>query len=96
MIIDVTGAELIPGKGGQDCPGGNKYYLDCCNECDYYLCCYEKHSTIRCIACDDPDCPRTGHSKKYPKKVIKIAEKLVEILKLDFDDILIRYRKKHK
>ena len=88
MIIDVTGEIIIPGRRRKDCPGGNSLEYDCCNECDYTLCCVVRHSTIRCIACDDPDCPRTGHSKKYPKKVIKISEKLVKKLKLDFDDIL--------
>ena len=45
MIIDVTGTVLIPGNGGEDCPGnGNHHNTEgivecCCEECDYRLCC---------------------------------------------------------
>lgn len=40
-IIDVTGAELKPGKP-DECEGNGKHPLFelCCDECDYFLKCY--------------------------------------------------------
>lgn len=50
MIIDVTGIELIPSNGGVDCPGNGEHkdekgnYIECCcDECDYFLFCYEEY-----------------------------------------------------
>lgn len=62
MIVDVTGVELTPGNGGADCLGnGTHFYGDgtpvecCCDECDYFLCCYV---SCHCEECDEMDCPR--------------------------------------
>ena len=41
MIVDVTGIALIPGNGGQDCPGnGSGDWECCCDECDFFLDCF--------------------------------------------------------
>ena len=48
MIIDITGIKLTPGNKGEDCMGNGKHYDNsndliecCCDECDYFLCCFE-------------------------------------------------------
>ena len=68
-IIDITGTVLTPGKGGRKCHGNGKHFNKngiliecCCNECDYLLCCSEKHSTDKCRKCTDNKCP---HAKKH-------------------------------
>ena len=70
MIIDVTGVELIPGNRGIDCPGNGKHTDEngeiiecCCDECDYMLCCLERHTEELCAVCKDRYCPRV---KKQP------------------------------
>ena len=47
MIIDVTGIILTPGNNGKDCEGNGEHRGSfgnliecCCEECDYYLCCF--------------------------------------------------------
>ncbi len=62
MIMDVTGVELTPGKGGADCLGNGQYYREdgtriecCCDECDYLMCCC---GLCDCAGCDDENCPR--------------------------------------
>jgi len=44
MIIDVTGTILIPGYGGEDCPGNGEHYDEngeliehCWEECSLYV-----------------------------------------------------------
>lgn len=46
MITDITGTQLIPGNGGEDCPGNGEHYDEngnliecCCDECDYLQYC---------------------------------------------------------
>ena len=63
MIMDVTGVELTPGKGGVDCLGNGRHVgADgapipcCCDECDYLMCCC---GMCDCAECDDEECPRT-------------------------------------
>lgn len=65
MIIDITGIELIPGNFGRDCPGNGKHYdkfgdllEQCCNECDYLLCCIDEVYEKECMSCNEIDCPR--------------------------------------
>lgn len=48
MILDVTGIELTPGNNGKDCLGNGEHIDElgeiiecCCEECDYYLECFE-------------------------------------------------------
>ena len=67
MIIDITGAILIPGNFGKDCPGNgeNDEYECCCNECDYMLCCLEEHKPTECLSCTDPYCP---HSQREAER----------------------------
>lgn len=66
MIIDVTGTVLIPGNGGEDCPGNGKHYNTegivecCCEECDYQLCCLGDAVEEECQICNDKACPRAG------------------------------------
>lgn len=50
MIIDVTGVILTPSKDGEKCLGNGKHYDDnnnliecCCDECSYFLYCYDFH-----------------------------------------------------
>lgn len=50
MMIDVSGIELVPGNNGLDCPGNGEHkdkngnYIDCCcDECEYFLYCYEDY-----------------------------------------------------
>ena len=47
MIIDITGVILTPGNQGKNCLGNGEYINEkgetiewCCDECDYYLCCF--------------------------------------------------------
>ena len=49
MNVDATGVELIPSKDGKDCPGNGEHYDEngeliecCCDECDYFLYCFEE------------------------------------------------------
>lgn len=61
MIVDKTGILLVPGKGGMDCPGNGAQGNECCcDECDYMMCCMERHDEIECAACGDSRCPRAG------------------------------------
>lgn len=39
-VIDVTGAELIPGDPTVCFGNGEQGYECCCDECDYYLLCF--------------------------------------------------------
>ena len=67
MIIDITGTILIPGNQGKDCPGNGEHpEVDCCcDECDYMLCCLDRHKSSECKSCTDRDCPRSdGHPKR--------------------------------
>ena len=66
MIIDVTGVVLTPGNHGVDCLGNGAHFdADgaavecCCDECDYWMCCYEY---CRCDGCADAYCPRAERS----------------------------------
>ena len=45
-IIDVTGAELKPGKP-DECEGNGKHpqFELCCDECDYFLKCFPEYKT---------------------------------------------------
>ena len=62
MIIDITGTVLIPGNCGKDCPGFNKNGVaECCDECDYMMCCLPAHDKTECLTCKDRNCPRSGH-----------------------------------
>lgn len=62
MIIDVTGAVLVPGNFGVDCLGnGEGREIECCcEECDYMLCCIDEKWYARCGTCGNRDCPRYG------------------------------------
>ena len=47
MILDITGIELTPESGGKNCLGNGSHFIKgdepfecCCNECDYYICCF--------------------------------------------------------
>lgn len=68
MIVDITGTSLIPGNGGQDCPGNGEYpgVECCCDECDYLLCCIDGDFPVCCKDCTDPDCPRRGNAQQMP------------------------------
>lgn len=64
MIIDITGIELTPGNEGIDCLGDGNHFDSngdriecCCNECDYLICCTNKHSIVQCKRCTDKNCP---------------------------------------
>ena len=39
-VIDVTGVELTPGDRDVCLGNGLQGYECCCDECDYFLCCY--------------------------------------------------------
>ena len=60
MIIDVTGIELTPGNYGSDCLGnGNNEGVECCcDEGDYFLCCFSGEFSVICASCQDLECPR--------------------------------------
>ena len=62
MIIGCSGVMLIPGNGGEDCPGNGEDTLFecCCDECDYYLCCFDD-DVANCDQCNDKACPRASH-----------------------------------
>ena len=59
MIIDVTGTVPTPGNGGRECLGNGRFvgYECCCDECDYFLCCYKNEDSILCKTCRDTNCP---------------------------------------
>ncbi len=70
MILDFTKVELIPGNNGKDCKGNGTKTNDfgqliecCCEECDYYLCCYENISEEACEHCNDIKCPRANKTE---------------------------------
>ena len=60
MIKDITGTVLVPGDLGQDCPGNGKdpEIECCCEECDYFLCCFDGTYPICCQKCTESNCPR--------------------------------------
>lgn len=67
MIFDVTGVELIPGNHGKHCPGNGLNYDEfdlpiecCCDECDYFLCCYGPMTDQECLHCTDTHCPHAS------------------------------------
>ena len=72
MIIDITGTILIPGNQGKDCPGNGEHPgVDCCcDECDYMLCCLDRHKSSEYKSCTDRDCPRTGAHPKRQKHFV--------------------------
>ncbi len=43
-VIDVTGIILTPSRQGRKCLGNGEHkgYECCCDECDYYLYCFEQ------------------------------------------------------
>ena len=41
-IIDVTGIELTPGNPTACLGNGERGFECCCDECDYFLCCFPK------------------------------------------------------
>ena len=50
-MIYVTGIELTPGNGGENCKGNGKHKDEngkiiecCCDECDYLLCCISSYA----------------------------------------------------
>ncbi len=59
MILDVTGAILRPGNEGRDClANGEHAEVECaCDECDYLMCCWERHDPTKCGTCVDSECP---------------------------------------
>lgn len=67
LIVDITGVPINPGNHGNDCPG-NGQHSDafgvpiecCCDECDYFLCCYGPGTDQDCLLCKDAHCPRAG------------------------------------
>ena len=62
MLIDVTGTILTPGNMGKNCLG-NGSHLEiecCCDECDYLMCCTEKHNPAQCLTCKDTNCPHAS------------------------------------
>ena len=66
MIIDVTGVELTPGNGGNDCMGNGEHISKngvtiecCCDECDYMMCCFCMEDLSECSKCPDKKCPHS-------------------------------------
>jgi hypothetical protein len=57
MILDITGMILLPGNGGEDCPGNGQSGECCCDECDYMLCCFGTDKPS-CESCQDQYCPQ--------------------------------------
>ena len=67
MIVDITGVTLIPGNGGEDCPGNGIFGECCCDECDYMLCCLFGDVSDKCEDCDDVYCPRSKECGNFKK-----------------------------
>ena len=65
MIVDVTGTVLTPGNGGRECLGNGTFegYECCCDECDYFMCCFENQDSVLCRTCRDADCPFSKKKK---------------------------------
>lgn len=64
-IIDITGIKLTPGNYGKNCKGNGEHrdwrgrvIECCCDECDYYMCCYEMQNDDECVTCANSDCPK--------------------------------------
>ena len=64
MIVDVTGTILLPGNGGNNCPGNGKNpnIEYCCDECDYMLCCLPD-VIPECNICADIACPYSQYNQ---------------------------------
>lgn len=67
MILDATKVELIPGQNGKYCKGNGTHKNDlgsliecCCDECDYYFCCFGNHTKEECNRCSDSKCPHAN------------------------------------
>ncbi len=65
MCLSDLHIRLMPGNGGNDCPGNGKHIGQnglvlecCCDECNYYLCCYGQSTLKNCGQCKMPGCPR--------------------------------------
>ena len=45
QIIDITGTPLTPSKQGRECLGNGEHseYECCCDECDYFLYCFDQY-----------------------------------------------------
>ena len=39
-VIDITGTELTPGQPAVCLGNGEQGFECCCDECDYFLCCF--------------------------------------------------------
>ena len=64
MIFDVTGVILTPENSGRDCFGngehtdGNGNLIECCcDECNYFLCCFPQGKGLDCAVCTVKNCP---------------------------------------
>ncbi len=65
MYKDIMKKELIPGNGGENCPGNGENGEECCcDECDYLLCCVAEFSEEMCNDCEDTQCPRAQKHKQ--------------------------------
>ena len=66
MITDFTAIELTPGNFGRDCLGNGEHkgIECCCDECNYFLCCFEGMDEYTCAACGDKDCPRRAFKQQ--------------------------------
>lgn len=71
ILIDITGTEIIPGNLGKDCFGNGKYFdeygemIFCCEECDYFMCCFPPAGTQGCAGCTDVYCPKYAPFSSY-------------------------------
>ncbi len=65
MVIDITGAILRPGNHGKDCMANGLHpEVECaCDECDYFLCCWDLQDPSKCKTCMDRDCPNAMHNR---------------------------------
>ena len=52
--IDISGTELMPGEPSGCLGNGEQGFECCCDECDYYLCCF-------------PESDRNGREKSIIK-----------------------------
>ena len=67
MIVDISGIEITPGNGGENCRGNGTYSDEqgrliecCCEECDYASCCASTDFPRICVGCEDMLCPNAS------------------------------------
>ena len=86
MIIDITGIELTPGRGGRYCLGNGDHYDRygnwmgcCCDECDYLVCCTDMKGRKECKTCEDLFCPFAKKLSWLDKFIVSVKSFIAKL-----------------